>query len=620
MLQASILTTLILAILEAYCRYQFGGITSITPLGYLYSALFSLGFWFVLALFAALASGFLRYLIVLLVGLLFPLLVFSNFVLYREFGEYVSAFMLMFAQKDPYYLIDYIQKYALTWVGMLYGISALLTIHIWHPSNLEKEHALSKKSLIGGIFVSTIFTLVVFNQLKKETVGQAKLADGSFFVALDTVIKGGKTKGLRSSIRKAVAAVSPPAQLPHVFLFIGESWAKRNFAYYSNLPDRLPILTETLSANKDRTIVFQRGLTNSSATDVSLPSLLSGVGPEESDVKLHELPLLWDLAKGAGYKTIFISPQRLAFAHIDHFLLTPGPDIFLPGDSIGGKVINDNGIDAITAAKKFSSLLKQDNLKQPLFVIYFSNSLHFPFQVESRHLKDIPNYQSRYEKALHIMDKEIEILIQSFKEREIFQNTLFWLTADHGEVETNTRVVPRVASFYQEIISIPFIVMWPRTNFRPDCFSLLRNQVHVNVQNLDIAPTLVDLWGLKNSPQNQDFIQKYRGQTLCSQLSHYRPLIHLNTNNTRQWNPEGFAITRGDERYHFTNIEGTQYFNTATDPEMKKNQWEKISPDFLKFVSKTVQSEPELTRISSSYKNIQLSPEAKGETTKDTTK
>ena len=57
-------------------------------------------------------------------------------------------------------------------------------------------------------------------------------------------------------------------------------------------------------------VVFHHAFSNSSATDVSMPSILTGVAPFESGHKLHEMPFLWDWGHAAGMRTWALSSFR----------------------------------------------------------------------------------------------------------------------------------------------------------------------------------------------------------------------------------------------------------------------------------------------------------------------
>jgi phosphoglycerol transferase MdoB-like AlkP superfamily enzyme len=448
--------------------------------------------------------------------------------------------------------------------------------------------------------------MVGVQQLKFETVGHHKTPDASFLLALKNFSQTNQFNVLRSSVRKKVIPVLNP-QAPDILFYLGESLSKQHLKIYGS--------TSVAAENMDRlfsqpnAVAFKHGLTNSSATDVSLPSLLSGVGPEESDIKLHEMPLLWDWLKAAGYYTVFVSPQKFSFSSMDNFFMSPGPDRLMTADrfnTIQRMVTHNNGIDDILAAKITLEDIKKDlqlptNNTKPIFILYFSNATHYPFVQTSTELDKQPQFKTKYENSLFIADQTFKILHDFILNRNRSHITL--ISADHGEVENTKTNVPRISSFYDEILSVPW--MW---NFSSDlmanekfkyCLAQLKKSSNETVHNLDILPTLVDLVGMASDPENQKVLKQLQGASLCDPNSNLqsRSLIGLNTNNIRQWNPEGFLVAQNQMRFVYSNTEGPQIFDVNMDPKQVKNLFSKDNKFFVEVALPTIEQNLHLKRI-----------------------
>lgn len=608
--------------LDSALRFFFHPITQITPVSAAIALAFSLFFWSFVDYTLRLLPSSIKNLFSASVALFWVILLATQIPSYMRFGEYASPFMLNWVIQDPQYVLDYSWSLATVPNALAFLFAWSLFYFIWSPrKHHQKTFALK---LVSLWFVSLLLSVVMLNQIRRETLGQLKLADGALAFSLDTIARKSGSQGYHFSKRMSLNSVQPVRKLPNVFIFIGESWSKPMVPNYGwSKSETMPFLRKF--TKEESVVVFNSAFTNSGATDVSLPSLLSGVGPEESSDKLHQMPLMWDWARNMGYETIFISPQRLAFNGIHNFFLSPGPDLFIPGDAIDFKMVNDSGIDDLKAVDFLDKKLdSRQTPNKPLFIIFFHNALHFPFLTESPGL-EIPAFATRYEKALFITDKAIERIVTSLQKRNLWNDTLFWLTADHGEVETSTSRMPRIASFYEEILGIPFMIRWPKTFSTPlntiqtpnkldknlkidsksatesisaNCFNgFIKNQ-NVNVQNLDILPTLVEVWNAQIS--NTNVYQELHGSSLCKAIDNNRTIVHLNTNQIRHWNPEGFAITIGAKRFSFTNIEGGRLFDLTFDKVSAERTPAQESIQTERFI-KIIDSKPLLKELWDRY-------------------
>jgi hypothetical protein len=91
------------------------------------------------------------------------------------------------------------------------------------------------------------------------------------------------------------------------------------------------------------------------------------------------------------------------------------------------------------------------------------------------------------------------------------------------------------------------------------------------------------------------------GASLCRPLSD-RVLIQLNTNQIRHWTPEGFGLVYRNYRYVFTNTEGEQLFNVATDPDemhslIVKGTYAAPVKEFKTRFESFIRQNPELKRV-----------------------
>lgn len=556
--------TILVFVFDVLVRLKWGGNNPITFLSWSISFAFSLSWWWTIAQVRSLAPTLLKSVLAVAIAIGVGLLFSANWILYSQFREYVTAHMLLFAWQGDQFIIDGLKIYIWDQAPVQFFVSSFVAWFIWSGGKGDSPRfkLMHFAKSLFKVFFGLIFSLFFLNQLKYETIGQHKTVDASFFVALSEATSSKRNDKLHSSLRQVVPEKPIKSALPNLFLFIGESFGKEVFQKeMAEQAQVIPVLSEFIK--QPNAMVFKRAYTNSSATDVSLPSLLSGVGPHESSNKLHLKPLLWDWARAHGYYTVFISPQRLGFSGMNRFLLSPGPDVFITADKIDGPVVNDNGKDDLIAAYQLEQVLKAAPVGRPVLLVYFSNATHFPFLQNSSMAQPPNTLSTPFKKSLWLTDKSFQILYETFKRHQRVANLISVVTADHGELPAQRRTVPRISSFYPEITNIPFVIHFgdqAAKNYA-DCLTNLGGILDLPVQNIDIVSFLAK--GILNdsSVPGEDLL----GVNLCSVFDHERLIVQLNTNEIRQWKPEGFGLIKGSHHFVFSNVEGLKVFDTENE-------------------------------------------------------
>ena len=534
----------------------------------------SLAFFYAIDLLYLLLPGFFRIIYVLLMSFALTFLLISTFFVFGQFGEYVSRSMLQFILNNPAYFGTFIRTY-LFGVNIL-GFLALwgFVVWLWIPRSRPRSRGSFKKNSLIFLCLAVSY-LIGLNQVIYLAKGRKLPIDTSFAVAVKRM-KSIVHNGLYKSKRLTVAPIENRNSC-NIILLINESFGKRAYSADDSINCPMSFLRQWTQRDRDHFFVFRSALTNSGATDVSVPSILSGVAPYEQSGKLHTMPLVWDWAKAAGYHTAFVSAQQFGWANLDDFLRSPGPDIYLGADQLHLPLINDSGIDEIAAVQAFCDSVLSNTSMRPFCAVYNSNALHTPGQSSSALLPDLkPGYSSRYRNSAMVLDRAFQLLHQSLEQNGLLDNTLIIITADHGDTDSLIHPrVNRIYNFYDEIMNIPFLLYVPSPWLaeKPDRIRALKHNESQIVANLDILPTILAAMGADKNPINETLLTQLAGLSLFVPLSSERVSIALNTNDIRQWEHEGFGIFRKDRRFVYTDIEGARYYDITADPNEETDIW-----------------------------------------------
>lgn len=553
----------------------------------------------------------------LLAGLLAALhtcVLATNFFLFQYFGEYLFPGALAFIF-DPAYLADYIR----TFVGIIPAVSLLVVwslffacVYPWgEPPVLRRRYVLWVIPLIVVMAGAGVAALQV-NDKKSEYRMPPDV------VAVESLAKHflrvrAKIWPLRPSARLPVAAASARASAKPrtVLIILNESMGLRSLTFmegarlHGGPQGGMPRLATRMARDSAEYVVFQRAYTNSVATQVSMASFFSGVSPEESHRKLHCMPMFWDMAKVAGYKTAYFSSQRLRWATMNDFLLNQPIDSLVAREQTDHPPVNDMGIDDFHVVGTLEAWLAS-HPDEPLFIVWNTNALHVPHQARSEFM-DLSNVPGgRYEKALQLVDSAIARVFAAFEKAGRLEDALIISTADHGEDPDPSHSVARANSYYDEYIRIPVWMKLPRSLRGGATERAARARERVPVSNIDIAPTLAHLFGLRPRPGEGEFPAEcsteaglpWVGQSLFAPNPDVgRVLVALSTNDIRHWDGDGFGLVQGPWRMVLWPDSGRALYNIDEDPEQVVNVLETVPASVKDPFMRRIRANAWLTRI-----------------------
>ena len=188
-------------------------------------------------------------------------------------------------------------------------------------------------------------------------------------------------------------------------------------------------------------------------------------------------------------------------------------------------------LDAQTITNHAIKVINKNISKEkPFFLLVHYMDTHFPYNspkgYEKKFLEETPNNEriedvlrkiknprwrnflekylynakttdevvAKYDGAISYIDENIGRLVKFLERKNIKENTIIVLTADHGESLTEHGVYFSHHCLYDELIHVPLIIYYP---------DLAKGKrVSGFVQHVDIVPTLLDILGIR---ENFDF-------------------------------------------------------------------------------------------------------------------
>lgn len=367
-------------------------------------------------------------------------------------------------------------------------------------------------------------------------------------------------------------ATLPRERRPNVVLVVGETVSADEWAAWNASAEAGKDLAAFVEAHGDAFVLFERTSSGGSATDISVPSMLTGLATTASVSDYERAPILWQEAKARGYRTGLFSPQRYDWLHFDEFFLRDHrPDVVRTSADYGGPVVNDGGPadDRVVAdALAFAT----EDRSSPFFLVLQFNATHFPYWAPNlpplaKFVELVQNDRvHRRPESLRYVSELLTSVFTTLEAKGLLDDTLVMMTADHGAGRTVLRL-PRIESNHEDVLRVPLGIHLPSAfrKTRPDAVATMRANAGRRTSNGDLFPTLLDLWGTPVPlPEGRP---PFAGRSLFADVPADRALFVMSTGPVRTWKRHSFAVYRGPRKWIVDEFDGVHFHDLARDPD-----------------------------------------------------
>ncbi len=289
-------------------------------------------------------------------------------------------------------------------------------------------------------------------------------------------------------------------------------------------------------------------------------------GPSEGDVLVSEA------LRGAGYRTA---------AFVQSWISRPmgfeqGWDLFRSKQE--------------SLAQKMPEVLRfiEENKDRRFFAFVYSTDTHYPFlhaharrnlygeyesgfdfdldnihQVREGKLdpssEDIANAMAMYDEGLHWTDADLAPLFDLLRKTGLAEKTIVVFNADHGEEFDEHGVISHGQTYYDAVVRVPLVIAAPGPPAAGRAVTEL-------VQNLDVAPTLLDMVGVERP-------KAWSGRSLKWALAGApdpspSPALAFSEGAWTFWIG---SVFQGDRKFILVTPQERMLFDLAKDPGEKTN-------------------------------------------------
>lgn len=333
--------------------------------------------------------------------------------------------------------------------------------------------------------------------------------------------------------------------------------------------------TPYLDAIGKESLVFTNAYSQSSATQMAFPAILTGREPSSLNwrdgkrVLIDEgQPGLATLLREAGYATGII-----AVNYFEDYLLNLQDEYEWSEIPHRRKVPEKSGwfrgLAAANVVEAIRYLEGRQDDKRPSFLTVYITDPHSPY---SKHSFGISTFKGKKKQALYAgeishVDRQIGFLVEYLKHTRQWDDTIFIMTSDHGEEFGEHGGTKHARTCYIESMHVPLVVKIP---------GIKRKKVSTPVALVDIVPTVLEVLDIDKGTEALTG-QSLLVPALAPELRpdpRYIPCSVI-SQKAKQGNYYRRAVRTDDMLLVHNVIEGSfELYDTENDPKEKSNVYD----------------------------------------------
>jgi choline-sulfatase len=283
--------------------------------------------------------------------------------------------------------------------------------------------------------------------------------------------------------------------------------------------------TPTIDALARKGVLFLDATSSSSYTRAAVPSILASVHPAahgvfsqggQVEMLSEEITTLAETLKARGYATAAFAPNPSLHRT---FNFDQGFDLYDDDFQVGAGPAHEAHETARKIHTRFLRWLSS-NRERPYFAYLHYRDVHGPYvppppydsmfprsgerrilnrlELRSRPIdlrtpvrfRDLDSYIERYDGDIRYTDDHLAKLLAALDKEGLLENTVVFLTADHGESFLEHDAWTHGTGLYEEQTRVPLLMVLPKERSAG-----LR--VEQPVQTIDLYPTVLELLGLE---------------------------------------------------------------------------------------------------------------------------
>jgi hypothetical protein len=307
---------------------------------------------------------------------------------------------------------------------------------------------------------------------------------------------------------------------------------------------KIPLLD---AVTPDR-VPLGRLTTQTPNTFSSFMTLTTGLSPDATFEEAHSAPVLWEIAKAAGYRTAYVSAQNTRFEDFGAFVRNAGIDTLVTDMDLGGMGQEQIGAPDERAVAAALDVLRDQREGQPLFLVLHLSNTHAPYRSDPALTPFVPEsvdalgdahlFSNHYKNSIAMQARTLAPFFAALRARPRWNDTLAFFLSDHGEQFREHGGLYHNHSLFDEELRIPGFVVGGAAaldaEMRKGLFSFITQRTFM----MDVHQTVVAALGVSAGRAGLPLAARAHGRSLFRARVPDEDPFALVATSTAVWEPD----------------------------------------------------------------------------------
>lgn len=368
--------------------------------------------------------------------------------------------------------------------------------------------------------------------------------------------KGWVRRGVSLREPAPLPPLTRPAHRPNVLLIVTES--VRADAVCSAPPPQCK--ARFLDEVAPDRIPLGRLTSQSPGTLSSCVMLWTGLGPDADFKTMLEAPVLWEVARGVGYRTAYISAQNLRYEDFAAFFQRAGIDVIASAAELGGAGDPHLGAPDENATARLLAFVRSvqgESPATPYFATLHLSNTHWPYRVDPdlqpfephdpSPWSDAVKLHNHYRNSVLLQERTVSSMLRELRALPGWDDTVVVFVSDHGEEFREHGGMYHLTTLFDEQVRIPgWLIAGPRAvdGSQREALAAWADR---RTFTRDVNATMLDLLGVLDARPGFPFADRLLGRSLLRPPSGSEPAVPMST-ASGVWEPDiaKYGIMSGD--------------------------------------------------------------------------
>lgn len=395
--------------------------------------------------------------------------------------------------------------------------------------------------------------------------------------------KGWVRRGISLRTPAPLPALPQAAHRPNVLVILSESVRADALCSTPSPACAAPFLDAVLPER----VPIGKLTSQSSGTFSACMVLWTGMPPSVDFQTAHRAPVLWEIAKAAGYRTGYLTSQNLRYDDFGAFVKRAGIDVQTSAMELGDTRDPHVGAPDEAAAARALEFARETPAGTPYFAVLHLSNTHWPYRIDPAlqpyepHSEDpfgdVQLLRNHYRNSVRMQERMLGEFLRGLKALPSWDDTVVIFLSDHGEQFREHGGLYHINSLFDEEVRVPgWLAAGPRA-LDDAQRAALRGIGARRTYSQDVQATVVDLLGVFDARGSIPLSALATGRSLLRPLDADEPTAILST-ASGVWEPNDpkFGVMRGEQLLVGTQSTSWRCYQIAfdsreVDPRPKEN-------------------------------------------------